>query len=160
MASSGTSAGQGSLEEPRCQVAVVAETGTMQGIEERSGSAEKHSVWNQPCWNAPLTLLCGQHPTVQLWCCRVLLPESAVQAFGEFEFAATSGLKQTFPCRQVFELHPVFGRIEFIIGFCVMSSCLWSMTVEPRPNVMLGMHVMVQRAVEASYLDIGALATP
>ena len=39
-------AGQGNVEDSRCQDAFVTDPGIMQGIEERLGSTEKHSIWN------------------------------------------------------------------------------------------------------------------
>ena len=47
-----------SLEDSRKRVAVVIDTGIMQGIDKRSGGAKKHSIWNRQCRNVPSILLC------------------------------------------------------------------------------------------------------
>ena len=62
---SGMVTGRVNLEDTMGRVAVVTDTGIMmQGIEERSGSAEMYYFWNQRCRNVPSILLYGQQATI------------------------------------------------------------------------------------------------
>ena len=47
-----------SFEDSRHWGAGITDTGVMDGVVDRSGNAEQHSIWNRCCWKVLSMLLC------------------------------------------------------------------------------------------------------